>query len=615
MLIAPFPSNEEARLRFLRSLDILDTPPEESFDRITRVAAELLQVPIALVSLVDAERQWFKSRVGLDVSETSRDVAFCAHALHVEHSLVVPDTHEDIRFHDNPVVTGPPFIRFYAGIPLRSPEGFVLGTLCVIDSRPRVVTEKALAALGDLARLLERELLQRTLIQGARTVHDEERQGRVLSEARFTTVFENTPTGKAIVDLQGKFMVANRRFCQLTGYTNEELVCKTFPEITHPDDNQNDMIQVAELMFGKRTSYELEKRYIRKDGSIVWVDLNVAIVRNEAGVPLHFIAVALDISERKRNEALMSDYQHELERRVTERTQELTRSQETLQAIADNFPLLIAQVDAELHYVFNNARYRDVFGVEPETLRGKTVKSFLSPALYEELSPLFQQALAGERVTREGICYDPQDGRLWSATYIPDIRHGKTVGFFVMSQDVTEQKRTEKALLDRALLDSLTGLPNRAAMNEKLGQAVALAASGAAGFALFFMDLDGFKGVNDQHGHDVGDQLLQQVARRLTAVMRQDDFVCRLAGDEFVVIAIGVTSTAIGERIGGNLCAALHRPFDLAKARVVIGTSVGIALCPPFAAATPESVLACADAAMYEAKRQGRNRFHFGTPL
>ena len=272
-------------------------------------------------------------------------------------------------------------------------------------------------------------------------------------------------------------------------------------------------------------------------------------------------------------------------------------------------------MDAELHYVFNNARYRDVLGVEPETLRGKAVKSFLSPALYEELSPLFQQALAGERVTREGICYDPQDGRLWSATYIPDIRHGKIVGFFVMSQDVTEQKRTEKALLDRALLDSLTGLPNRAAMNEKLGQAVALAASGAAGFALFFMDLDGFKGVNDQHGHDVGDQLLEQVARRLTAVVRQDDFVCRLAGDEFVVIATGVTSSAIGERIGGNLCAALHRPFDLAKARVVIGTSVGIALCPPLAAATPESILACGDTAMYEAKRQGRNRFQFGAPL
>lgn len=613
MLIAPYPANEEARLRFLRSMDILDSPPEECFDRITRVAAELLQVPIALVSLVDANRQWFKARVGLEISETPRDIAFCAHALHAETALVIPDTLADVRFHDNPVVTGPPFIRFYAGIPLRSSEGLVLGTLCAIDSKPRTFPERTLSALADLARIVERELLQRVMMDGAKTVHDDERRSRALSDARFATVFENTPTGKAIVDLQGKFAVVNRKFCHITGYTAQELLSKTFPEITHPDDTQNDLVQVSDLLFGKRESYELEKRYVRKDGSHVWVDLNVAIVRDDAGGPLHFIAEVLDISERKRSEALMNNYHLELEHRVTERTLELIRSQETLQALADNLPLLIAQVDAQLRYVFNNARYRDIFGVDPASLRGQSLASFLDPRLYQELLPSFEKALAGERVIRDDICYDPSDERIWCATYIPDIRNDQVIGFFIMSQDVTERKRNEKVLIDKAMLDSLTGLPNRAAMGEKLNQAIALAAHGGPGFSLFFLDLDGFKHVNDAHGHEAGDELLRKVSARLTTVVRQDDFVCRLAGDEFVLIATGATNPAICERIGSTLCSALAEPFVLAKTSVCIGTSVGITICQPEAVVTSESVMAAADAAMYQAKRKGRNCFQFST--
>ncbi|OKS58533.1 GAF domain-containing protein [Pseudomonas syringae] len=113
MLIAPYPINEEARLEFLRSLDVLDTASEETFDRFTRVLAELLQVPTALISLVEADKQWFKSKVGLDTCETSRDIAFCAHALHAEGSLVVEDAATDVRFHDNPLVVGAPFIRLF----------------------------------------------------------------------------------------------------------------------------------------------------------------------------------------------------------------------------------------------------------------------------------------------------------------------------------------------------------------------------------------------------------------------------------------------------------------------------------------------------------------------
>lgn len=153
------PANEVERLNALQSLSILDTPAEERFDRLTRLAKRLFDVPIALVSLVDENRQWFKSRVGLDAQETPREVSFCGHAIHDDDIFMVNDTHEDDRFADNPLVTGHPDIRFYGGCPLRDTNGNRLGTLCIIDTQPRYFEEDDLDALRDLAELAERELV------------------------------------------------------------------------------------------------------------------------------------------------------------------------------------------------------------------------------------------------------------------------------------------------------------------------------------------------------------------------------------------------------------------------------------------------------------------------
>ncbi|VWB09335.1 GGDEF domain-containing protein [Burkholderia lata] len=158
MQIAPKPADEAARLDTLHSLSILDTPPEERFDRLTRLARRLFDVPIALVSLVDDDRQWFKSHAGLDVTQTSRDVSFCSHALLEGNTMVIQDALNDNRFHDNPLVTGAPGIRFYAGRPLTAPNGAPIGTLCLIDTRPRSLEPDELALLGDLAHMTEREI-------------------------------------------------------------------------------------------------------------------------------------------------------------------------------------------------------------------------------------------------------------------------------------------------------------------------------------------------------------------------------------------------------------------------------------------------------------------------
>ena len=161
----PRPADEPDRLHALRQLLILDTPPEERFDRLTAFAAEEFGVPTALLSLIDEDRQWFKSRVGMDPCETPRRISFCGHAILQNDIMVVPDVKQDERFFDNPLVTGEPHIQFYAGAPLKLPGGQNVGTLCLIDNKPRTLDDIDLAILSSLRDLAVEELVRRE--QGA----------------------------------------------------------------------------------------------------------------------------------------------------------------------------------------------------------------------------------------------------------------------------------------------------------------------------------------------------------------------------------------------------------------------------------------------------------------
>jgi len=153
------PANERQRLETLRNLQLLDTPPEERFDRVTRLAKQVFGTPIALVSLVDADRQWFKSRQGLEAEQTPRNISFCGHAILDDKIMVVNDAAEDQRFCDNPLVCGDPNIRFYAGYPISAPDGSRIGTLCIIDRKPRKLSNEQLQLLRELGRMVEEELI------------------------------------------------------------------------------------------------------------------------------------------------------------------------------------------------------------------------------------------------------------------------------------------------------------------------------------------------------------------------------------------------------------------------------------------------------------------------
>jgi len=163
MQTAPLPTNETERVQALHSLELNDQS-EERFDRVTRLAAEIFKAPIAFVSFIERDRQWFKSRIGLPVVETPREVSFCAHAILDDETMVIPDTHHDPRFADNPLVTGNPFVRSYMGHPLRAPDGEKIGTLCIADHEPRNFTPELAGMLRRLAALVEQELRMGNLI-------------------------------------------------------------------------------------------------------------------------------------------------------------------------------------------------------------------------------------------------------------------------------------------------------------------------------------------------------------------------------------------------------------------------------------------------------------------
>lgn len=294
---APLPANELQRLQALQSYAVLDTPDESLLDDLTQLASHICQTPIALVSLVDSERQWFKSKVGLGARQTPRDLAFCAHAiLQPEQVFQVPDARLDPRFADNALVTDEPHICFYAGAPLLTPDQLPLGTLCVIDHVPRQLTDSQMEAMRTLGRHVMAVLeLNRTMAR----LQAEQAVNRLLARAA-----EQSPVQILMTDAQGHITYANPTFERASGYSEAELLGQT-PQVmqaANTADNSGSSTHTDlwdTLRSGQPWQCQLE--YHRKDGDSLWDHVDVWPVLDDDGNISHCLLFKTDISEQRRN--------------------------------------------------------------------------------------------------------------------------------------------------------------------------------------------------------------------------------------------------------------------------------------------------------------------------
>ncbi|MDO9371182.1 MAG: PAS domain S-box protein [Gammaproteobacteria bacterium] len=331
------PPEEEQRLAALRGLHILDTPPEERFNRITRTAQHLFDVPIVLISLVDANRQWFKSCLGLPVSETPRSISFCGHAILQDAPLVIPDALLDERFADNPLVTGEPRIRFYAGYPLRHSGGSRLGTLCLIDRRPRVLSERDLAALHDLGSWAESELNILSTSSALAIKHE--------SEARLNAVLDGVTDGIITIDEQGTIESFSRAATRIFGYSLAEVqgknVSMLMPE-PYRSEHDGYLHNYVTTGHAKIIGIGREVEGRRKDGERFPLELAVSEVRLESR--RIFAGIVRDVSGI----------------RLTER--ELRDTTRLQQAILDGANLTIISTDVNGTILTFNAAAQRILG-------------------------------------------------------------------------------------------------------------------------------------------------------------------------------------------------------------------------------------------------------------
>ncbi len=606
---APSPRNEATRLAALHELGVLDTLPELLYDDIVLLAAQICGTPIGLISLVDSERQWFKASCGLSVDETSRDTAFCAHAIAAGSAVfVVEDAALDPRFCDNPLVTGAPHIRFYAGAPVVLPSGHALGTVCVIDTVPRVLGAAQLRALMALSRqvvalfelrtrtqALERQALEAT--QTAEAVAEERLQSHLAIER-----------ARALLQRMGAF--ARIGGWELDLATSRVVWTEEVYRI-HELDPSTELDPAAAIEFYAPEARPLIRQAIDTalaDGS-PW-DLQLPFVTAK-GRCLMVRAQGEVVLEGGKVVRLFGTFQDVTERHWAER--EALDSQRRLRLLTDNLPALVAHVDNEQRYRFLNAHIERTEGTVVSTALGRTVREVRGEATHALLAPHIQKALRGEKVAFTYAARGANGiSRHYQSHYVPDIdAEGRVDGFYAMTIDITSLHETQAQLEALARIDTLTSLPNRRQFDERIVEALARARRLKQTIALMFLDIDHFKRINDTHGHAVGDAVLREFARRLKGSVRVTDTVARLGGDEFVVLLENVGCASDPRTLAAKFVAGIRPRFEVGEIRLTVTTSVGVTTCNG-GERGPAELLASADAALYRAKGLGRDRFEVG---
>ena len=401
----------------LHAYDVLDTAAEPAFDALARLAAHIMRVPIALVSLVDTDRQWFKARYGLEAQETPRDVSFCGHVVATDAPLVVRSSFEDPRFADNPLVTGEPRVRFYAGFPLRTHEGLVIGTLCTIDHEPREITDDQRALLELLSQQvvdqLELRRTNRALV---------ERQAELDTYRMF---FELSLDLLCTIDETMHFEELSPAWERVLGWSREELRARPLTEITHPDDLESMMAEASRLLDQESSTVDHEIRLRHRDGQWVTLSWMVAVAGST------FFAAARDVTHEKA------------------KARALATSENRLRSMFDAAVDAILTIDARGVVEHANSAVERLFGYSTAEIVGRNVSVLMpSPDREQHDGYLEHYRRTGERKII-GIGREVLGLRKDGSTFPADLTVSEFVidgatHFTGMVRDITERKRVEQ---------------------------------------------------------------------------------------------------------------------------------------------------------------------------
>lgn len=572
------------RLTALRGLEILDTAPEEDFDDLVYAAAHVCGTPMAAVSLVDEHRQWFKARIGLPVAETPRSDAFCAHTIRQRDVLEVPDATADPRFADNPLVRGELGLRFYAAAPLVTPDDFGIGTLCVLDQRPRSLGVEQRKVLQALANQAMAQIMLRQKIRAAQRL-----------EERFRAVVDQSSDLVALVDADGGFRYVSPSVRTILGYRPDDPALRSLEAVIVDSDTRAVLRDVVTVPPGEmRPPFEASVR--RRDGTLARLEVCASNLLHDPAVEAVVLTCRDVTHQREAEEAL-------------ERTRE--HAALVLETANDAY----IEIDGAGVVVEWNRQASATFGWQRAEAVGRRLADLIIPPQYREaheggvaraarsLDRLGETIFRGLEVValrRDGASL-PVEVTLWS---IPPV--GGEARFSAFVRDITERRALEEQLAHRALHDDLTGLPNRHLLRDRMLTSLGRARRDRGLVAVLFCDLDNFKVINDSTGHTVGDDVLRETARRLQSAVRPADTVVRFGGDEFVVVADNVASELDASLLAERIRAALAQPVTLGELEVPSSVSVGVATSDGNADA--EQLLSDADAAMYLAKERGRDR-------
>lgn len=621
-------AEEQLRLADLLDYRILDTPAEAEFDDFTTLACSICDTPIALITLLDEKRQWFKSRVGLDVPETPREIAFCHHTVASRNFFVVHDALNDSRFQGNPLVTNNPYIRFYAGAPLMTPQGHVIGTLAVIDSKPRQLSELQEKSLQILSRhvvvllelrknvsalknaIAERDDAEQALkaIQAELEVRVQERSAaleasntalrseiteRVAERNVSDALLNSLPGIFYVFDEQGHFLRWNENFLRVTGYSSKEMAQ------VHPTDffEQNADKQVI--------AQKMQEAFIHGQAQVE------APLRTKHGrqIPYLFNAVRLPIRGRNCVSGMGLDI---TDLKLFQKS--LLEAEERYRRLVELSPDAIFVTKKDVCSFANQAGLKLLGATHLDQIAGRPIMDIVHPDFHQEVISRIQQLDQGIPIIRLEEKYLRLDGSIIDVEVAaaPFVDNGEKARLLVV-RDITEAKRHKELLEYQANHDELTHLASRSLLNDHIHLAMVNADRNGTMAIVAFIDLDNFKLINDTLGHDIGDQLLICVAERLQSCVREGDTVARLGGDEFVLVlqdqhdeeAIAAWISRLIERIS--------LPFHVAGHQLFVTCSIGLSAYPRDGQDV-QTLLKHADAAMYQSKAEGRNQFQFFIP-